>query len=212
MHKIMPCGMLILCMGITLATSQVNGSVKSWTFDSDPQGGLPEGWVGLTGVWRVEPAPDAPSAPNVFSQTSESGKGGHFNVTTAREPLLKDLELSVKLRALEGQEDQGGGLVWRFRDLKNYYIARHNPLENNYRVYKVVDGRRTQLASADVEAPAKVWHEMKVTMKGPLIQCYLDGKMHLTVEDQTFTEGGHLGLWTKADARTQFDDLHAEGE
>ncbi len=111
-----------------------------------------------------------------------------------------------------GKEDQGGGLVWRFRDLKNYYIARHNPLEKNYRVYKVVDGRRTQLASADVEAPTEVWHEMKVTMKGPLIQCYLDSKVHLTVEDQTFKEQERLGLWTKADTRTQFDDLSAEGE
>jgi hypothetical protein len=110
------------------------------------------------------------------------------------------------MKALAGEDDQGGGLVWRAKDGANYYIARFNPLEDNYRVYKVVDGARKQLGSADFKA-APGWHTLRVVMSADHIVCYLDGEKRLDVTDSTFKEAGKVGLWTKSDAQTHFDDL-----
>ncbi len=111
-------------------------------------------------------------------------------------------------KAVRGKIDQGGGLVWRYQDAKNYYVARMNPLESNYRVYKVVDGKRTQLGTKeDVKIPAGEWHVLKIEQTGEQIECWLDGKKYLEVKDDTFTKAGRVGLWTKADAQTRFDDL-----
>jgi hypothetical protein len=120
-----------------------------------------------------------------------------------------DLDLSVSFKAVSGKLDQGGGVVWRYRDEKNYYIARYNPLEENYRVYKVVDGRRTQLASADVTLSAGKWFTLRITQRGNSIKCYLEDKLHLEAEDATFSGAGKVGLWTKADAVTSFDQFTA---
>jgi hypothetical protein len=118
----------------------------------------------------------------------------------------------VRSRGVAGREDQGGGPVWRYQDTKNYYIARQNNLEDNYRVYKVVDGRRIQLGTADVTARTGTWHELKVTMADDHIECFFDGKKYLDVKDDTFKKAGKVGLWTKADAQTRFDDFVVEGE
>jgi hypothetical protein len=105
-----------------------------------------------------------------------------------------------------GETDQGGGFVWRYRDADNYYVARYNPLENNYRFYKVVGGKRTQLATKEgVKAPAGSWHTLAVKMTGDRVECYLNDKLHLETKDATFAEPGKVGLWTKADAQTHFD-------
>ncbi len=116
------------------------------------------------------------------------------------------MDLTVRFHAIAGKFDQGGGLVWRAKDGRNYYIARYNPLEDNFRVYTVVDGQRTQLQNADIPR-SDGWHTLRVTMRGDHIQCFYDGKKSLDVHDTTFTKPGHIGLWTKADARTRFDDL-----
>ena len=114
--------------------------------------------------------------------------------------------MSVKLKAVAGELDRGGGLVWRAKDGKNYYIARYNPLEDNFRVYKVQDGKRTQFQSAKAAGDDK-WHTLRVTMVGTKIACYLDGQKRLEVEDATFPGPGMIGLWSKADAQSYFDDL-----
>ena len=101
--------------------------------------------------------------------------------------------------------------MWRYKDAGNYYVARMNPLEDNYRVYKVVAGKRTQLGSVDVKVPAGQWHTLRVVQKADRIQCYLDGKSQLDVKDDTFPDAGKIGLWTKADAQTDFADLKAKG-
>jgi hypothetical protein len=103
--------------------------------------------------------------------------------------------------------DQGGGLIWRVKDHDNYYIARWNPLEDNFRVYYVKEGRRVQLDSANVKADFAKWHTIKIEQRGDAIACYLDGEKLLEVKDKTFAEAGGVGLWTKADAATAFDDL-----
>ena len=131
-----------------------------------------------------------------------------FNLCVARDTSFKDVALAVSFKAVKGNTDQGGGLVWRYLDANNYYVARMNPLEDNFRLFKVVNGKRLQIASKDsLEVPAGTWHKMTVTMKGDQIECTLNGKKYLEAKDGTFKKAGRVGLWTKADAQTYFDDL-----
>ena len=117
--------------------------------------------------------------------------------------------MSVKFKAVAGKLDQGGGLVWRYRGAGNYYIARMNPLEDNFRVYRVVAGKRIQLATADVKAAAGQWHSLRIVQRGDHIECYFNGKKYLDAKDDTFKGAGKVGLWSKADAQTYFADLRA---
>jgi len=176
-----------------------------WTFDSDTAGTVAKSFTNQFGMWQVMADPTAPSKPNVLAQLAKSG-GSEFNVTLINGTNFKDVDVSVQMKAVAGRTDQGGGLVWRAKDGKNYYIARYNPLEDNFRVYRVEDGKRTQLATADVERK-EGWRIVRVTMKGDEIACYLDGKKHLSAKDSTFKEAGKIGLWSKADAQSHFDDL-----
>ena len=108
---------------------------------------------------------------------------------------------------MTGAEDQGGGPIWRAKDADNYYIARWNPLENNFRVYFVKDGKRIQLASADIETDPGTWHEIEIEHVGNRIVAEFDDEEVIEIEDSTFAEGGMVGLWTKADAATAFDNF-----
>ena len=128
-----------------------------------------------------------------------------FNVAL-RDAFCRNIDIRVHLRAVAGELDRGGGVLWRAKDAKNYYIARYNPLESNFRVYKVEAGKRTQFATADVPGDDK-WHTLRVTMIDDRIVCSLDGKKYLEIRAGTFPEAGGGGLWTKSDARTYFDDL-----
>jgi hypothetical protein len=186
-----------------------------WDFQDATLDKLPAGWTsaktgqGPGSVWKVIEDPSAPRGAKVLAQTSSEGPNPLFNLCVADETRLADLELSVSFKAVKGEKDQGGGLVWRFRDANNYYVARMNPLEENFRVYKVVAGRRTQLASAEAAAPVGEWHTIRIVHRRNHIQCYLDGKLQLDTMDDTFSDPGKIGLWTKADAVTSFDDLTA---
>ena len=111
----------------------------------------------------------------------------------------------MALRAESGVEDQGGGLVWRMRDADNYYVTRWNPLEDNLRIYHVVDGKRSELQSADVSTDPRAWHVLEVEARGERMRVWLDGAKLLEIEDGTFDDGGRVGLWTKADATVSFD-------
>ena len=187
-------------------------SALIFNFDKDPAGTIPAGWSnqktgkGGLGSWAVQADPTAPSKPNVLTQTSKENFGYHFNVAVAENSDFSDLEIELKFKALTGKEDQGGGPVWRYQDADNYYICRANPLESNFRVYKVVNGNRKQMKSATVDIPSNVWHTIKVKNVGDHIQCWYDGKLYLEVTDNTF-KSGKVGLWTKADAVTSFDDF-----
>jgi len=188
-----------------------------FNFDTDAIGSLPAGWSnqktgkGSLGVWKVIADPTAPSKSNVLAQTSKANFGYHFNLAVAEQTNYSNLEIELKFKAVDGQEDRGGGPVWRYQDADNYYICRANPLESNFRVYKVVDGNRKQLQSAKVEIPSNVWHSIKVKNVGNHIQCWYDGKLYLDVIDETF-KSGKVGLWTKADAVTYFDDFEVVEE
>ncbi|MCH8054384.1 MAG: hypothetical protein IH895_10005, partial [Planctomycetes bacterium] len=130
-----------------------------------------------------------------------------FNIAVQENATYADLDLSVKVKGVSGEEDQGGGPLWRCTDESNYYICRFNPLEDNFRLYKVIDGKRKQLATVKIETEAGKWYTVRVTMIDFEIACYLDGKKLLEAEDASLTEAGVIGLWTKADAVTSFDDL-----
>jgi hypothetical protein len=151
--------------------------------------------------------PNAVSRPNVLRLAKTENSGQTYNLLVADEPRVADVDLRVHVRADSGEEDQGGGPVWRCQDENNYYICRLNPLEGNFRVYKVLAGKRTQLASADMEAETHRWYLLRAVMVGNRITCYVDGKHLLTAVDDTFVQPGQVGLWTKADAATSFDDV-----
>ncbi|MBM4030445.1 MAG: hypothetical protein FJ291_01510 [Planctomycetes bacterium] len=197
---------VVAISGLLFATALAGeGTGKAWNFDGDKPGAIAAGFTQAAGDWKAAADPTAPSKGNALAQTAASS-GATFNIVLADATSYKDVDVSVKLRAVSGEVDQGGGLVWRAKDAKNYYIARYNPLEENYRVYKVVDGRRTQLGSANI-AQVAGWRTLRVRMVGDEITCYFDGKEHLKATDATFPDAGQIGLWTKADAVTHFDDL-----
>lgn len=186
---------------------------RCWTFDRDSAGKPPPGWTfGFTtpaegkARWTVEKDPKPMSGPNVLNLDAASGPRA-FNLAIADATHYGDLDLSTRLRANSGKIDQGGGLIWRCKDSDNYYICRLNPLESNFRVYHVVKEKRTQLASLDVKADSGKWYALRVKMIGDHIQCFLDGRKLLDVHDKTITAPGRVGLWTKADASSSFDNI-----
>jgi hypothetical protein len=205
---------------IGTALAAADEKTRGIRFGKDDVGKVPAGWKsdktgkGEGSVWKVVADKTAPSKTGyVLAQTAES-PSSTFNLCVAEDTSYKDVEISVAFKAIRGKKDQGGGIVWRYQDANNYYVARVNPLEDNYRVYKVVGGRRSQefQSKEDLKVPVNEWHVLKVKMKGDHIECYLDGTKHLDVKDSTFTNAGKVGLWSKADAQTRFDDFKVTGE
>ncbi|MCC6408807.1 MAG: hypothetical protein IT453_16715 [Planctomycetes bacterium] len=174
---------------------------------------LPDGWkivetngTGTPATWKV--VESGGKDPNrCVALTETKNRGATFNVLLSKSEIGADCELSIKVRADGGAEDQGGGVLWRASGANDYYVARWNPLEKNLRTYKVERGRRTMLSSVDVEADPKEWHELGIRARGDEYEISFDRKRVAIVDDATFLGAGHFGLWTKADATTSFDDL-----
>ncbi len=197
------------------APQQPAGKQFVYNFDSDTPGQLPTKFHGAkTGggaqeKWVVSTDPTAPSKPNVVTQTSTDQTDYRFPLLISDEGSFQDLDLSVKFKAVSGNIDRAGGLVFRLKDPNNYYIVRANALENNYRLYHVVNGRRSQFAGANFKVTSGEWHELRVEAAGNKITCYYDGNKKIEATDDTFRDAGKMGLWTKADSVTSFDDLKA---
>jgi len=209
---------LITGLGWMMAMAHDEKPIQ-WNFDKDAVGKSAEGWkivspspVEGKSAWTVAADPSAPTPPNVLSLAMPEGADGGYNLAIVEKVAVKDVDLRVKLKAKGGKVDQGGGLVWRYKDEKNYYVCRINPLEGNYRVYKVVDGKRTQLQTADVNIESGKWYNLRAEMSGNQITCYLDTKKLLEASDDTFKDAGLVGVWTKADAATSFDDMVASSK
>jgi hypothetical protein len=177
------------------------GGKRTWNFDNDETGAIAKGFTNEVGEWKVA----ASDSGNALAQSAKNGNSV-FNVALISDTNAKDVDLSVRMKAISGEHDQGGGLVWRAKDSKNYYLARYNPLEDNYRLYHVVNGKRTLIQNVDI-THSEGWHTLRVTMTGDQITCYYDGKKYLEAKDTTIPEAGKIGLWSKADAQSQFDDL-----
>jgi hypothetical protein len=147
----------------------------------------------------------------VLSLTKTNHESGStFNLCWTDGLRFKEGRITVSLKPNTGQEDQGGGPIWRVQDKDNYYICRANPLESNFRVYYVKDGSRTQLATANVTIPSGRWHTIAIEHRGDKIVCSLNGEKLLEATDNHFPDAGGVGLWTKSDAASSFDDLEIE--
>ena len=142
----------------------------------------------------------------VVAQTAKN-EGDYYNLLVLDKPRYENFSLSVKIKAVAGEEDQGGGLVWRYIDNNNYYVARCNPLENNFRFFKVVNGNRKQLKSVECSIKTGEWFSMSIEMNDSKISCSLNGNKMIDETDDTYTKAGRIGLWSKADAQSYFDDL-----
>ena len=203
---------IVLPASVTLAQAQK----RTWNFDQDPVGKLPANFTsaltgrGTIGQWMILKDTSAPSPPNVLAQTSTDQTDYRFPLAIAEGTSYKDLALSVKFKAISGKVDQGAGLVFRVKDKDNYYTVRANALEDNYRLYHVVNGRRAEFAGANFKVTSNAWHEIKVEARGNEFKCYYDGQLKITAKDDTFKEAGRIGLWTKADSVIYFDDFTGE--
>jgi hypothetical protein len=195
------------------APLQSAGKSFVYNFDNDAAGQMPAKFhESLTGQgaqaqWVVEADVSAPSQPNVLAQLSNDRTDYRFPLAIADEGSFQDLDVSVKFKAVSGNIDRAAGLVFRFKDANNYYIVRANALEGNYTLYHVVAGKRQQFAGANFKVASDEWHEIRVQCVGNKITCYYDGEMKIESTDDTFKEAGKIGLWTKADSVTYFDDL-----
>ncbi|HET9263064.1 MAG TPA: family 16 glycoside hydrolase [Vicinamibacterales bacterium] len=200
------------------ATVVVQGASRRVDFSDDAVGQPPKGFefgytakTGAPGKWIVE----AEGANKYLAQVDADNTRARFPVAVLSDISAADIDLSVRFRAISGRVDQAAGLVWRYRDQDNYYIVRANALEGNVVLYKVEDGKRTDLPvkgegrtyGKKAEVPAKQWSTLRVVANGRLFEVYFNGTKLYDVEDATFTQAGKVGVWTKADSVTQFDDL-----
>jgi hypothetical protein len=196
----------VIAVGGVLAAS--GALAQTIGFDNDPPGALPPTWEqGVTGKgaarWAVRQDPSAPSSPNVLHQSGT----GTFPWCVLRNSSLESGFVEVKFKPLEGREDQAGGVVWRWKDGNNYYVARANALENNVSLYYTANGRRNTLKYVDAPVPRNLWHTLRVDFEGSSIRVALDGKTYIGLKDTHIGGTGAVGLWTKADSVTSFDDF-----
>jgi hypothetical protein len=197
------------------------------TFDSAAAGSVPSGWTvpmthtGGAPKWEVLKDDTAPSKPNVLAQTSADPTAGRFPLAIYEKVSLTNGALTVKFKPVSGSGDQAAGLVWRYKDPDNYYIVRANALEDNVVLYKVEGGKRISLApkgtptkTYGIKHPVakQTWSTLRVEFEGNLFTVLYDGKKLFEVEDATFTGPGKVGLWTKADSVTYFDDFQIESK
>lgn len=178
------------------------------SFDDVKPGEVPPGWTATkTGKgehkWAVVADDTAPSTPNVLKQSGEAT----YPLALKDDTSLKDGFVEVKFKLVSGQEDQAGGVVWRAKDTDNYYIARANALEGNVRIYHFVKGKRTQFKGANLPVAANRWHTLRVNFAGNRFAVLFNDKELFSAEDDTFRDAGKVGVWTKADSVTLFDDF-----
>ena len=182
-------------------------------FDNDSTGAAPAGWrAGVTGRgsprWTVEADASAPSRPNVLKQSGS----GTFPWCVRPDVSLSDGWVEVKFKPISGREDQAGGVVWRWKDGDNYYVARANALENNVSLYYTANGRRNTLKYVDAPVPGNTWHTLRAEFSGKKIRVVYDGKPAIEMEDAHIAGAGAVGVWTKADSVTLFDDFGYGGK
>jgi hypothetical protein len=187
-----------------------------WSFEGDAEGAPPAGFSfglagqGRPGSWVVRTESGAPSGAKVLAQVDADPTDARYPVALADGAGVKDLRLSVKFRTVSGEVDRAAGLVFRAKDERNYLLVRANALEHNVAFFRVREGIRETLGSADAPVPDGTWGELAVTAAGETVTVFLDGAKVLDGADKVFREEGRVGLWTKADSVTLFDDLVLE--
>src|SRR3974390_3394360 len=205
-------------LAVTLIGSFAAGIALADTvnFDDLKPGAPPPGWTATkTGKgdpkWTVEAEDSAPSKPNVLKQSGEAT----YPVCIKNDTSLKDGFVEVKFKPVSGKEDQAGGVIWRCKDKDNYYVARANAAEDNVVLYKTVSGKRSALDivgrkggyGVNEKVTSGQWHTLRVEFQDNRFKLFFDGKHLFDVEDTTFAAPGKVGVWTKADSVTLFDDF-----
>jgi hypothetical protein len=191
---------------VTLTIATV--SAQTVSFDDAKPGALSTTWTGTkTGTgepkWTIAADDTAPSKPNVLKQSGEAA----YPIAFKNDTNLKDGFVEVKFKPVSGEEDQAGGVIWRVQDADNYYIARANALEGNVRIYHFVQGKRKQFNGVNLPVASGQWHTLRVNFYGNKFAVVFNGKELFTAEDETHKEAGKVGVWTKADSVTLFDDF-----
>jgi hypothetical protein len=188
----------------------------TYSFDVDAPGAPPAGFAfgrtgsGRPGRWLVQTDAAAKSSPHVLAQLDADSTNFRFPLAVTAEAWPADVRVSVSCKMISGKVDQACGLVLRFRDENNYLITRANALEDNCRLYAVSDGKREQLASQELEVSPNAWHDYRFEADGDRLRVWWDGKLVLEHRDKTLLGAGSVGVWTKADSVTHFDDLRVE--
>ena len=208
----------LIALVIGGATIAVRAATLTVDFSDDAVGQSPKGFqfshtakVGAPGKWLVQ----AEGPNNYLAQLDTDATRARFPVAVLTDVTAADVDLSVRFKPVSGRVDQAAGLVWRFQNENNYYVVRANALENNVVLYKVENAKRTDLPvkgegrtyGKKALVPSGQWSALRVVATGPLFEVYLNGDKLFEVEDKTFTQAGQVGVWTKADSATHFDDL-----
>lgn len=209
---------LLLSIAFLASAAEVN-------FRRDKPGTVPKGWVvdmtheGGAPKWEIVEDPSAPPPSGVLAQTSDDKTSGRFPLAIYQKAAFTDGAVSVRFKPMAGERDQAAGIVWRYKDPDNYYIVRANALENNVVLYKVEGGKRISLEPKGTpsktygvkhKVPKQTWSALKVEFLGASFHVYFDEKKIMEVVDNTFSGAGKVGLWTKADSVTYFDDFRFE--
>lgn len=178
------------------------------TFDQDMVGSVPSGWTaGVTGRgghrWSVEADAGAPSKPNVLKQSGQ----GDFPWCVKNGPRFADGYVEMKFKPVSGKDDMAGGVVWRWQDGDNYYVARANAMEDNVSLYYTQKGRRITIKYVNAPVAKDQWHTLRAEFAARQIRITLDGKVYIEADDEHIERAGRVGVWTKADSVTLFDDF-----
>src|SRR5437588_8292760 len=194
--------MIVTTMATALAAAE------TVNFDDIKAGVPPPGWTATqtgsgTAKWSVEKDASAPSQPNVLKQSGQAT----FPVCIKNDTNIKDGFVGVKFKPVAGKEDQAGGVIWRAKDSDNYYIARANALEGNVTIYHTIKGKRTEKKRTNMKVISNQWHTLRVDFQDNRFTVAFDGKKAIEWDDETFTDAGMVGVWTKADSVTLFDDF-----
>lgn len=209
---------IMILLAVLAHPALVRAQTRTVDFDGFPVGQPPAGFsfghtrnVGAPGRWVVQEE----GGNRFLAQLEADRTGSRFPIAVLDGVNAADLDLSVRFKPVSGRGDQAAGIVWRYQDQDNYFIVRANALENNVVLYKVENGRRTDLPlrgegrtyGKPAEVPAGQWSTLRVVATGSLFEVYYNGRKLYEVEDETFTRAGRVGVWTKADSITYFDDL-----
>jgi hypothetical protein len=198
----------IVAIFVFLTVVMLSGQTLKIDFDKDQTGKAPAGWTATQtgtgkGVWTVVADNTAPSGPNVLKQSGVAT----YPVCIKDDTSIKDGFVEVKFKPLSGKEDQAGGVLWRAKDTNNYYIARANALEGNVTIYHTVNGRRVEKKRSNVKVASNEWHTLRADFQGSHFAVTFDGQKAIDWDDETFKDAGRVGVWTKADSVTLFDDF-----
>lgn len=201
--------MKTLATVILVAGAGSGACAQTINFDSLAAGAAPAGWTATqTGSgaakWTIEKDETAPSPPNVLKQSGRAT----YPVCLKEDANLKNGFVEVKFKPISGKEDQAGGVIWRARDSNNYYIARANALEGNVTIYDTLNGRRTERKRTSIKVASNQWHTLRVDFQDKHFIVTFDGKKAIEWDDEKFKDAGKVGVWTKADSVTLFDDFN----